>query len=55
MSTVRRAKIAKGLISFGVITEFVGTLLVVSDLRALGLTLGALAVVIVITGYALDQ
>ena len=52
---MNRSKIAKGLISLGVITEFVGTLLVVSDLRTLGLALGALAVLIVITGYALTE
>ncbi len=51
---MKRQKLAKGLIALGVIMEFSATLLVVADMRVLGLTLGALAVVVVITGYVLS-
>lgn len=51
---MNRQKIAKGLISLGVLIEFTGTLLVVADMRVLGLSLGALAVLVVIAGYLLS-
>ena len=48
-----KQKLAKGLITLGVIMEFLATLVVVSDQQAAGLTLGGLAVAVVITGYVL--
>lgn len=48
-----KQKLAKGLITLGVIMEFGGTLMVVAGERTAGLALGGVAVVVVIAGYLL--
>ena len=52
---MNRRKASKGLITVGVLMEFLATLLVVSDLRIVGLAMGGVAAVLVVIGYVLFE